>query len=89
ATKSLVGLMPGCLRIILLLPLLYHSFKSNFARFYGSIYLFGKEVRKLKTIDPNHLQRDISCSHYLLKAIFYKKDYKINHFRKALPLSRL
>ncbi len=43
ATKSLVGLMPGCRRIILFLLLLYHSFKSNFARFDGSIYLFGKE----------------------------------------------
>ncbi len=42
-TNDLVGLMPGCLRIILFLLLLYHSFKSRFTRFNASIYLFVKK----------------------------------------------
>ena len=35
--------MPGCLKVIHFLLLLYHSFKSNFTRFDGSIYLFERK----------------------------------------------
>ncbi len=36
--------MPGCLKVIHFLLLLYHSFKSNFTRFDASIYLSEKEM---------------------------------------------